>query len=105
MKDEPRPLRQLRNVEKILVKLRLCPTCHKRLTSVPSEQTAGWNDFPSAIGKSLNGPTAAAFGRSKVGHGTQLRHGKTPHCPGCGYTFAHGWIYPVDNQGDEHNSI
>jgi|GEM_PF-1841554 hypothetical protein len=95
MKDEPRPLRQLGSVEKILVKLRRCPTCHKRLTSVPYDQTAGWNDIPASVGKGLNGATAASFGRSRVGHVTQLRDGKTPHCPGCGHTFVHGWIYPA----------
>jgi len=94
MNDELRPVRQLGRVEKILVKLHQCPTCHKRLTSVPFDQITGWNDLPETIGKGLNGATATSFGRSRVGHVTQLRKGKIPHCPRCQHTFIHGWIYP-----------
>lgn len=101
MRDNLRPLRELRPVERLLVKLRRCPTCHKKLGSVPQDQIANWSNSPGGMGTFSNSFAASSFGRSRVGHVTQFRHGKVPHCPGCQYTFIHGWIYPNKQRAED----
>jgi len=94
MTGERRPLRQLRRVERLLVRLGRCPTCRTRLDRVPQEQFTSWNDVPTGIGTFINSATAVAYGRSRVRHVPDLHRGGVPHCPKCGKTFLHGWIYP-----------
>lgn len=104
MNDEQRPLRQLSRIGRLLVRRRRCPTCLKKLASVPHDQIASWSNTPRGMGTFGNSFTASSFGRSRVGHVTQVRHGKIPHCPRCQHTFVHGWIFPANAQIDNHNA-
>jgi len=95
MTKERRPLRQLSQVDRLLVRVGRCPTCRKKLASVPHDQTASWTNIPAGLGKAVNSATSLPFSHTKMGHVTQFHHGKIPHCPECQHTFVHGWIYPA----------
>ncbi|MBU1050208.1 hypothetical protein KKG90_09325 [Candidatus Bipolaricaulota bacterium] len=95
MSDDAKPIRPLSRLEKLLIKLRRCPLCRKRIMSVPQDQIGNWDNSRRDLGTLSNSFMASSYGRSRVGHVTQFRHRKIPHCPGCQCTFTRGWIYPV----------
>ena len=94
MKDEIRPLRQLKRFEKLRVWLGRCPTCNGAVERVPQDDIASWHNFPPP-GYVSRQWGAGAEGRMMKGHITQLQHRKIPRCPKCNHTFVHGWIYPA----------
>ena len=94
MNAELRPLRKLNSIEKLLLRFRRCPTCHKKLVMIHEQKAANWHNQPAGLGMPVGRGGYGSHDGMMTGNITKLRNQRIPHCPGCQHTFVHGWIYP-----------
>ena len=99
MREEQRPLRELKRIERFLVRLGRCPTCQGKLESMPTGESISWSRTHSGFGRGSALPPGGTPPAST--RHVDLSSQNVHHCPKCKHVFIHGWIYPIDNQGDE----